>query len=375
MKHWLLGTLAIGFFLILSSCNGIDKGYENVTFYTFEGDELIRPTDYRTWVFVGAPVTPNELNNGLAPFPEIHSVYIDPISYDHYKATGEFRDGTIMIKELVSVGDKVAPSGNGYFMGEFIGLEATIKDKTLFPDEPGNWAYFSFTNHDEPHLKERGVAFKTAQCNICHDVSAADDFVFTQYYPVLSAAKGVGAEVVPENSSRRGMGPFSVMHMNEDPKDKIWQAGAPTPEGLELDLPLDKEVLFTFLSEKKYEGFKAKEKGRHPSAGPHSKLGLPVRVFMNDAIVNSLEAQNNEHPTGSAIVKEMYDKNNTLAGWAVMVKTQETTAGGDGWFWYEVTSTEDPNSLQAIGNGVIGCTSCHMIGAKDMVKTSFPFQN
>ena len=36
---------------------------------------------------------------------------------------GEFRDGTILIKELVSVGSKAAVSGNGYFMGEFIGLE------------------------------------------------------------------------------------------------------------------------------------------------------------------------------------------------------------------------------------------------------------
>ncbi len=375
MKHKLLGTLVLGVLFTLTSCNDVEKGYENVTFYTFEGDELIRPTNYRTWVYVGAPVTPNELNNGLAPFPEIHSVYIDPVSYEHYKATGEFRDGAILMKELISVGAKTATSGNGYFMGEFQGLEATIKDKTRFPDEPGNWAYFSFTNHDEPNLKDRGVAFKTNQCNLCHDQTAADDFVFTQFYPVLRAAKGVGADVVPENSSQRGNGPFSMMHMSEDPMDEIWQAGAPTPEGLNLDLPVDKEALFSFLSDKKYEAFKAKEKGRHPSAGPHTKLGLPVRVYMNEAIVNSLEANNSEHPMGSAIVKEMFDANNNLSGWAVMVKTQEISDEGNGWFWYEVTSAENSNALQAIGNGVIGCTSCHMIGSKDMVKTVYPFQN
>ena len=54
-------------------------------------------------------------------------------------------------------------------MGEFAGLEITIKDSKRFADEPGN--------------------FPTGACNTCHQNSAADDFVFTQYYPVLRAAK------------------------------------------------------------------------------------------------------------------------------------------------------------------------------------------
>ena len=38
------------------------------------------------------------------------------------------------------------------------------------------------------------TAFPTAACNACHDASAADDFVFTQYYPVLRAGKGKGKD-------------------------------------------------------------------------------------------------------------------------------------------------------------------------------------
>src|SRR5215470_4972223 len=34
------------------------------------------PTVFRKWVFVGAPLTPNALNNGKANFPEYHHVYI-----------------------------------------------------------------------------------------------------------------------------------------------------------------------------------------------------------------------------------------------------------------------------------------------------------
>jgi len=153
-------------------------------------NELMTPEGYREWIFVGTPVTPNDMNDGKAPFPEFHNVYIDPVSYAHYKNTGKFREGTIMVKELVSVGAKSAPSGNGYFEGDFIGLEATIKSSKLFPKEPGNWAYFSFTNadHSLPY-KKTATAFPAQACNSCHEASAADDWVFTQYYPVLRAAK------------------------------------------------------------------------------------------------------------------------------------------------------------------------------------------
>ncbi len=158
--------------------------------------ELKRVEGYREWIYVGTPVTPNDMNDGKAAFPEHHNVYIDPASWSHWKKTGEFRDGTILVKELVSVGSKAAVSGNGYFQGEFIGLEATIKSKKHFPDEPGNWAYFSFSTPDHKALNTTAAAFPAEACNSCHEGAAADDFVFTQYYPVLRGGKGTGSDAV-----------------------------------------------------------------------------------------------------------------------------------------------------------------------------------
>jgi cytochrome c553 len=158
-------------------------------FFSFKNGELERPVGYREWIYVGAPVTPDDMNNGKANFPEFHSVYIDPKSWDYWKKTGKFRDGTILIKEMNKVGSKSAPSGQGYFMGRFMGLEATIKSKSNFPNEPGNWAYFSFSTADHKSLKKTTKAEPAANCNTCHEASAKDDFVFTQYYPVLEAAK------------------------------------------------------------------------------------------------------------------------------------------------------------------------------------------
>ena len=67
--------------------------------YTASGD-LILPKNFHEWVFVGAPLTPNALNGGKAGFPEYHNVYIEPGSYEIFKKTGEFPEGTIMFKEL-----------------------------------------------------------------------------------------------------------------------------------------------------------------------------------------------------------------------------------------------------------------------------------
>ncbi|NOQ14647.1 MAG: cytochrome P460 [Methyloprofundus sp.] len=158
-------------------------------YFTINNGQLERPAGFREWIYVGTPVTPNDMNDGKAPFPEFHNVYIDPESWQHWKETGKFREGTILIKELVSVGSKAAPSGKGYFMGEFIGLEATIKSKRVFPNEPGNWAYFSFSTKDHKSLAKSSKAMPQPACNGCHAANAGDDFVFTQFYPVLRAGK------------------------------------------------------------------------------------------------------------------------------------------------------------------------------------------
>ena len=170
----------------------ISNGVYAKEYFTIKNGELERPTGFREWIYVGTPVTPNDLNDGKAAFPEHHNVYIDPESWAHWKKTGQFRDGTILMKELVSVGSKAAVSGKGYFQGDFIGLEATIKSKKHFPGEPGNWSYFSFSNPDLKTLKSTAKAFPTASCNGCHAGAAADDWVFTQYYPVLRGGKGKG---------------------------------------------------------------------------------------------------------------------------------------------------------------------------------------
>jgi cytochrome c553 len=168
------------------AANAADKpSSKSVVEFTKDGN-LMQPTGYRKWPFIGTPLTPNDMNGGEAPFPEFHIVYMDPESFAHYEKTGEYRDGTTLVKELTSVGTKEATSGKGYFMGEYIGLEVSMKDSNRFKGEPGNWAYFSF-GHKYP-LKTSAAKAAAASCNDCHQKNAEQDYVFTQYYPVLRAA-------------------------------------------------------------------------------------------------------------------------------------------------------------------------------------------
>ena len=165
-----------------------------------EDGSVNRPTNWRRWVFVGAPLTPNALNGGEAPFPEYHNVYIETSAFEHWVRTGEWADGTQFAKELVLLraaedcdaepdnGSCAQTSGQGYFQGEFQGLELKVKDTARYADEPGNWAYFSFGHQAEPYATT-AAAFPTDACNACHEANAETDFVFTQYYPVLRASK------------------------------------------------------------------------------------------------------------------------------------------------------------------------------------------
>ena len=195
MKQKLFVALAVCALAAGAHAQMASDGIAQATF-TAE-NEAVLPTGYRQWVFVGAPLTPNALNGGEAPFPEYHNVYVEPSAFKHYAETGEWPEGTQIVKELTTIyqndndpetGASAEVSGMGYQQGEFNGLELTVKDSSRFGDMPGGWAYFSFGHHAPPYA-EMAAAFPAESCNACHEANAGDDFVFTQFYPVLRAVK------------------------------------------------------------------------------------------------------------------------------------------------------------------------------------------
>ncbi len=131
-----VATLVIG--ATLSASFGRDAVAESVPAWgpkwTATG-ELELPRDFRTWIFLGAPLTPNALNDGKAGFPEYHNVYIQPQAYQAYRKTGQFPEGTILVKELQLTlpgsnadGSRAEASGRGYFPGTPNGIDISVKD-------------------------------------------------------------------------------------------------------------------------------------------------------------------------------------------------------------------------------------------------------
>jgi hypothetical protein len=156
--------------------------------YTASG-ELVLPKNFHEWVYVGSPLTPNALNGGKANFPEFHNVYIEPGSYEIYKKTNVFPEGTILFKELQLTlpaqnpdGSRAEPSGRGYFPGPLNGADVTVKDSKRYAST-GGWGYYNF-NHHEPKAPTAQLKPKE-ECGYCHMASAKKDEVWTQFYPLL----------------------------------------------------------------------------------------------------------------------------------------------------------------------------------------------
>ncbi|HYL85492.1 MAG TPA: cytochrome P460 family protein [Candidatus Angelobacter sp.] len=149
------------------------------------------PVGYRRWVFIGAPLTPNALNNGKASFPEYHHVYVEQKNVDAYLKTGAFPEGTVIVKELTRVlnpafpdGSRSEPSGRGYFNGEYNGMDVSVKDSKRFAATNG-WGFFNFGHHPLPYAESSKEA-SVAECAGCHmSFVTKTDMTWVQFYPIL----------------------------------------------------------------------------------------------------------------------------------------------------------------------------------------------
>ena len=164
--------------------------------------KLKLPTGYRKWVFVGAPLTPEGLNDGKfncdepggctkSNFPEYHHVYVEQKNVDAYLKTGDFPEGTVIVKELTRVlnptfpdGSRTEPSGRGYFNGELNGIDVAVKDRKRFSKSNG-WGYFTFGHHPLPYAQTAAES-PIGECAGCHIANVAKtDMTYIQFYPLL----------------------------------------------------------------------------------------------------------------------------------------------------------------------------------------------
>jgi hypothetical protein len=147
--------------------------------YTAAG-ELIRPSDFREWMFVtsGLGMTYNQ-PTGAARTPNFTNVYVNPSSHRAFMKTGQWPDKTMFILEVRASSSEGSINKGGHFQSNLVVMEASVKDEARFP---GKWAYFDFGRDMKPQV---AALPRTERCYACHTDNGAVDNTFVQFYPTL----------------------------------------------------------------------------------------------------------------------------------------------------------------------------------------------
>lgn len=153
--------------------------------------ELIRPADYREWVYVtsGLGMTYGPAGGNGAP-AMFDNVFVNRESYRSFMKTGKWPDKTMFMLEIRGAEKNVSINNGGETQGALRAIEAAVKDTERFPDT--TWGYFSF---DGPSgLRDAAAPLpSTASCYSCHGANTAVENTFVQFYPTLmDVAKRMG---------------------------------------------------------------------------------------------------------------------------------------------------------------------------------------
>ena len=148
-----------------------------------------------------------------------------------------------------------------------------------------------------------------------------------------------------------------------------WAGWMPAARAETVMPPASSKELFDWLKAGSYKDW-AHESIAHPAPSSHPG---GVRAHLNPALEDSLRSGRTAHPAGAAAVLELYGKGGALHGWAVGIKTQSDSAGGQGWYWYEVLSVTDGHRTLAADRGAPACVACHVQG-RDFVMTTYPLR-
>ena len=156
---------------------------------------LKRPTDFQTWVFVGANIglqyrkdlpetTQREQGRHQgAKIGDFHNIYVRPESYASYLKTGKFPEMTVLVMDVYESKEKDKENVvvNGLFPGDQRRIEVAVKNSKRPDGAKTNWAYYEFDPPTQPTAK----AFPDSACYDCHRKHASVDNVWVQFYPIL----------------------------------------------------------------------------------------------------------------------------------------------------------------------------------------------
>jgi len=147
---------------------------------------LVRPTDYREWVYLssglGMTYGPTQPAAGEPRF--FDNVFVNRESYRAFLTTGRWLDKTMFVLEIRQAEQKASINNGGQTQGaRVLAIEAAVKDTARFGSS-GGWAYFDFGG-GEAMKAEVAALPSTERCYACHRDNTAVENTFVQFYPAL----------------------------------------------------------------------------------------------------------------------------------------------------------------------------------------------
>jgi hypothetical protein len=159
--------------------------------------QLVRPLDYRSWVFVtsGLGMTYGPAQPAAGRPPLFDNVFVTRDAYAAFLRSGTWPDKTMFILEGRRAETNVSINNGGHTQGEVAFIESAVKDVARFKDT-GGWGYFSFDSRDG--LVDSAAPLPgTATCYACHSANTAVDNTFVQFYPDLFAVAKAKGTIKP----------------------------------------------------------------------------------------------------------------------------------------------------------------------------------
>jgi hypothetical protein len=142
-----------------------------------EKGQLVRPADYREWMFLSAGFGMN-----YSPEPGGHelftNVFVQRWAYNDFVNSGKWPEQTMFVIDERDTASRSSINQKGHYQTDLMGLAVEVKDSAHNPDK---WAYYGF-NADG---KSAGAMPHGNGCWSCHVAHAAVEHTFVQFYPTL----------------------------------------------------------------------------------------------------------------------------------------------------------------------------------------------
>src|ERR1700691_684013 len=126
-----------------------------------EKGQLIRPADYREWIFLSAGYGMN-----YSPEPGSHemftNVFVQRWAYDEFAKSGKWPEQSMFVIDERDAASRSSINQKGHYQADLMGLAIEVKDSKRDPEK---WAYYAFSADGQA----AGAMPKGNPCWSCHE--------------------------------------------------------------------------------------------------------------------------------------------------------------------------------------------------------------